>query len=164
MIKLFHILIAASLMLIVMNSCELEDRKARHFYHADGKWSIESFETITYDTAGTVVNKEIISNLGYLQFMQSGSLNALYYYRLGVYMKLETFSGTDSTSYKGYSMEYVYDGERFDIRGLNATLEIDGTYAVTEKGSRKMELQILTPFSGLPKYSIYQRRVMVLKK
>jgi hypothetical protein len=164
MIRLTHLIVLAAIVFTALQGCDIADRKSKKFYRAQGKWNIENFETITYDTAGAVIEKTAVSNLGYLQFLQSGSLSAFYDYRLGIYMKLETFSGTDSTSYKGYSMEYYFDGERFDIRGINAYLEIDGTYTATENRPRHMVLQVLTPFAGNPKNSIYKRRTMVLKK
>lgn len=164
MIRLSYLFVLVAVAFTSLQGCDIADRKSKKFYRAQGKWNIESFETVTYDTSGVVVDKTTLNNLGYVQFLQSGSLSALYDYRLGIFMKLETFTGTDSTSYKGYSMEYYFDGERFDIRGINAILEIEGTYSAIENKSRRMELQLLTPFGGNPKNSIYKRRTMVLKK
>ncbi len=150
---------------VLFSACDIEDRKAPQLYGGNGKWEIESYESISYDEAGAITNKSTLENLGYIQFMSSESLFGLYGYRVGLFMKIDSMVNNEPIKYTGYFMEYVYDGKRFQIRGTRGTIPIiEGLYTITKDKKNRKEFQIITSFEGTPVNDIHTRAVLTLKK
>ncbi len=152
-------LLPITILAIVLMSCNKEQFHSRRLYIGDGNWEISGIRYQTFNSSGTVIKDSTVTGLGELVFYKSGSFNALYEYRLAVWLH------TDSLGTHGYPFEYVFDGERINIRGLNNPLVINGVYASEENKKRKQVWVITTTKSnGLSNTTLGSKTTLTLNK
>lgn len=143
----------------VLIACNKEQFNSRRLYIGEGTWEISGIQYQTFDSTGAVVQDKTVTEMGELVFMKSGSFNALYDYRLGVWLH------TDSLGTHGYPFEYVFDGERINIRGIYSSLTIDGVYA-SEVNKKQKQVWIITTTkaNGLKNTTLGSKTILTLNK
>ncbi len=144
---------------VVISSCNKEDKNSKKLYRHEGRWTIDKVTIETFDTLGKIMIDSSIVSPGELVMMRTKSFNALYGYHQAVFIYSDTL-GTH-----GAPFEYLFDGERIDIRDCKAPFAINGAYtSVVDKGNEQ-QWEIYTPYTdnSIPT-SLYAKFSMHLSK
>lgn len=155
--KRYFLFIAALTSILI--ACNKEQFNSRRLYIGEGTWEISGIQYQTFNSSGAIVHDSTVTGLGELVFMKSGSFNALYDYRLAVWLH------TDTLGTHGYQFEYVFDGERINIRGLNNSLLIDGVYS-SEVNKKQKQVWVITTTksNGVNNTSLGSKTTLTLNK
>ncbi len=130
-------------------SCSKADMKENHLCRGNGKWNITQWQKIQYDSLGKVIWDSTYTDLGELNFFKTGSLNALYDYRVGV-MYLKQMPELERL----YRFEYFSDGNRFNImldgKLSDPSKNIAKFYSVQKDGRNKKILVYVKADANVP--------------
>lgn len=147
----------AIMAIVSMISCEKEDMAANKLHSDSGLWEVNSIEYYEYDTLGNVLVDSVIEDVGTFIFFHSESLSALYGYYQGVFL-----SYADNA---GYTMEYMIDKKRVDIKSYSGPYNLGGLYTVDKFGNHK-QVWVAVTLHALSRYpnTMKSKQVITMKE